>query len=801
MIMWGSERQKPFPGWAMGCLPSPKGRAAVFLVILLGVSVPPESCLSASESCSTPSSEQDAAMELAEQLRLQSAEPELLASWKSERRESVCSWDGKTATGTAASLNYSPSWLARFSSLSALFMKGTMLTGELPSGYSALQQLREVALSGTLPPEYSNLRHLQTLLLSSTLLGGPLPPEWSALEALDTLDIAYAAVTGRLPPEWSHLSRTLVELNLRGNLLASTLPAEYSAMGGLNQLLLDDNNLEGSLPTEWHTLSGLKILDLSNNKITGTIPQSWSSMTNLERLSLHGNSLSYCGEASAAMDLPENIVEALSAASTVQVDPLNTAQNCPRAARSIVPWLLLGVLLPCVATTVLFVLGVIIHRITCHNPSCIHRHPGLFHPLAGHFGLSILRRRGKNCSWCDCLHDKPDLHVNYAELKPLVRESNYIAGGSFGSVYRAHWRGQDVAIKEIIGDVDRDVLDDYVAEVESSRKYAAKCKYIVPLLGASASLPKLYLISKFMEGGTLHHRIHGQEGLQDPMSLAEVLCYAKDIANGLVALHPTYAHRDLKPENILLDGKGRAMISDLGLGRPAACLEDEPRGDSCVSGTAAYMAPEQIDGMSPSKVDIFALGVIINECLAGEVPFSNYNSALQIQIAVAERGERPKLAAGLPPKVQRLIELCWDGDYNRRPAAWEVVHILDALILQSDVTWLGRTTQLVDTLHRRLRERTLGGGSFPGRVTFTSARNLTVESDASAPPMLTDQPCECELGHHEYPISMKSVIFDFLDDNARSSRSIVGANDVRVNDADHDVAKVDHDVVAEVDGD
>jgi hypothetical protein len=47
---------------------------------------------------------------------------------------------------------------------------------------------------------------------------------------------------------------------------------------------------------------------------------------------------------------------------------------------------------------------------------------------------------------------------------------------------------------------------------------------------------------------------------------------------------------------------------------------------------------------------------------------------------------------------------------------------------------------------------------------------------------------------------MKSVIFDFLDDNARSSRSIVGANDVRVNDTDHDVAKVDHDVVAEVDG-
>lgn len=120
----------------------------------------------------------------------------------------------------------------------------------------------------------------------------------------------------------------------------------------------------------------------------------------------------------------------------------------------------------------------------------------------------------------------------------------------------------------------------------------------------------------------------------------------------------------------------------------------------------------------------------MNECLSGETPFSEYNTGLQIQIAVAERKERPKLAASLPPKVKRLIELCWDQDFNRRPAAWEVTHLLDALMLENDITRLGRTTQLVDTLWSRHRPSADGcpPSSFSSvRVSFSegSAPNLS----------------------------------------------------------------------------
>jgi serine/threonine protein kinase len=104
------------------------------------------------------------------------------------------------------------------------------------------------------------------------------------------------------------------------------------------------------------------------------------------------------------------------------------------------------------------------------------------------------------------------------------------------------------------------------------------------------------------------------------------------------------------PDGLTVGTLNRAG-TDFGLGR----VNDNPlrtHASTHVAGTAAYMSPEQCDGHVSQKVDIYALGVILNECLSGEMPFHNYSNPMQVRCSFAPPN---KMTAPALPSFQKKV--------------------------------------------------------------------------------------------------------------------------------------------------
>ncbi len=152
-----------------------------------------------------------------------------------------------------------------------------------------------------------------------------------------------------------------------------------------------------------------------------------------------------------------------------------------------------------------------------------------------------------------------------------------------------------------------------------------------------------------------------------PLDVPRLRAALAQLAEGVVALHRAgIVHRDLKPSNVLVAGDGRVVILDFGLAtelsRPDA-PEDE---DDGITGTAAYMAPEQVtQGRGVAASDWYAVGVMLYEALSGERPYTG--PLLQVLLAKRSRDPTP-LAELVPQAPADLISLC-ERLMQRDPAA------------------------------------------------------------------------------------------------------------------------------------
>ncbi|MFN2566517.1 MAG: protein kinase [Gemmatimonadaceae bacterium] len=150
--------------------------------------------------------------------------------------------------------------------------------------------------------------------------------------------------------------------------------------------------------------------------------------------------------------------------------------------------------------------------------------------------------------------------------------------------------------------------------------------HILPVHAAGARDGLLYYVMPFVPGESLRHRLLRDRRLR----VADALRIVREVADALAyAHHLGVIHRDIKPENVLL-AQGHALLADFGIARALAKVRSTPGDDDRLTdsgmamGTPGYMAPEQVagGGRVDARADIYALGVVAYEMLAGTPPFT-----------------------------------------------------------------------------------------------------------------------------------------------------------------------------------
>jgi TolB-like protein/predicted Ser/Thr protein kinase len=249
--------------------------------------------------------------------------------------------------------------------------------------------------------------------------------------------------------------------------------------------------------------------------------------------------------------------------------------------------------------------------------------------------------------------------------------------GGMGVVYRARDRllDEQVALKllDVAAQLGEEALEMFKREVRIARRVTHPS--VVRIHGLDEHRGQHFITMQYIEGSDLRRELDDKGGRLSAPRAARV---ALEVAQGLEAAHAMgVVHRDLKPENVLVDRAGRAILSDFGIAR----IFDHPgeARTTRVVGTPAYMAPEQVVGGDIGPLaDVYALGVVLFEMLAGRTPFIGDNP---IAVAVARVGEpapdiRALGAAGSEPIPEVLAALtmdCLERTPERRPAGTSVV--------------------------------------------------------------------------------------------------------------------------------
>jgi len=196
-----------------------------------------------------------------------------------------------------------------------------------------------------------------------------------------------------------------------------------------------------------------------------------------------------------------------------------------------------------------------------------------------------------------------------------------LASGAFGHVYLAQHtilKNRSVAIKLMhsvyLGSSQE--RDRFIQEAQFLE--VLKHPHILPIIDVGMHEGFPYLVAEYAPNGSLRDRIKRRAPRLLPME--EITAILSQVGQALQYAHQqNIIHRDLKPENILFNAKGEALLADFGL---ATLLTTGSVKQSTITGTVAYMAPEQLQGSICRESDQYALGCITYELFTGRMPFS-----------------------------------------------------------------------------------------------------------------------------------------------------------------------------------
>lgn len=257
-----------------------------------------------------------------------------------------------------------------------------------------------------------------------------------------------------------------------------------------------------------------------------------------------------------------------------------------------------------------------------------------------------------------------------ALLAGRYRIVGQLGKGGMGEVYRADdlKLGQSVALKFLTPQLSNDkaMLTRFLNEVRTARQVTHPNVCRVHDIGEiqTEAGSQHFLSMEYIDGEDLSSLLRriGRLPADKAVEIANQLCA------GLAAAHDAgILHRDLKPANVMIDGRGKVRITDFGL----AGLAEQFRGPEVMSGTPAYMSPEQLAGKEvTTRSDIYALGLVIYEIFTGRRVFEAGSLDELRRMHESSAPTNPSLhVKEIDPQVEKLILHCLAKDPADRPAS------------------------------------------------------------------------------------------------------------------------------------
>jgi eukaryotic-like serine/threonine-protein kinase len=271
------------------------------------------------------------------------------------------------------------------------------------------------------------------------------------------------------------------------------------------------------------------------------------------------------------------------------------------------------------------------------------------------------------------------------------RIDNLIASGGVGDVYRARDSrlGRLVALKVLKPGVPMDA--NRLARFAREARTTAQLNHpnIVGIYDVGSHDGQPYVVSELLHGETLRARME-----TGPLPVRLAVDHTVEIAQGLIAAHEAgIVHRDLKPENIFIMDNERLKILDFGL---AKCRKETlglPQQDSSKStepgtilGTVGYMSPEQVrGGVTDERSDIFSLGVILYEMIAGVGPFRGDSAVETLHAILKDDPPRLPRRDGISAELAHVVRHCLEKRPDARfQSAKDLVFVLEELRLRAE---------------------------------------------------------------------------------------------------------------------
>ena len=271
------------------------------------------------------------------------------------------------------------------------------------------------------------------------------------------------------------------------------------------------------------------------------------------------------------------------------------------------------------------------------------------------------------------------------DLLPLVRDAladkyaveREIGRGGAARVYLArNQAGDAVALKVLHPELQLSAMADrFLREIRLASSVAHPL--IAPVLDSGKQDWLVYYVMPMIEGPTLRACINREMHL----TVADTARVGSDLLDALGHAHAHgIVHRDVKPENVIISAKG-AVLVDFGVARAIEALaHDRVTATGMTVGTAGYMSPEQAAAAPDldTRSDIYAVGAVLFECLAGRPPYAHRNQHIVLQMQLAQPAPDVRaFRADTPPALAEAIARALEKDRERR---WQSAEEMQAAL-------------------------------------------------------------------------------------------------------------------------